>query len=246
MEKPGIRAFTLIELLVVVAIIAVLVALLLPALNQARTQAKMVICGSQLNEMGKGELMYANDYNGWLTPRDGGVNRYDNGIIYMAPRWGPLGLLYEGKYLHDVDVYWCPDMAELFIPWMPEYNKTNMRRRLREFIQTGTTDGKVYTVYMFRNTLDSDTQARGERLKLEEHPNAHIIGDMCRYDGPSPDMQMVQSHPNGFGVFFADAHWKWFKGTLEDYASYGLDTGRSGTWYGDPSSFMWYADDHSW
>ena len=58
-RNDGGTGFTLIELLVVVAIIAVLVALLLPALGQARKQARTVICQGNLQQVATGLYNYA-------------------------------------------------------------------------------------------------------------------------------------------------------------------------------------------
>jgi prepilin-type N-terminal cleavage/methylation domain-containing protein len=59
--KTRKQGFTLIELLVVIAIIALLVSILLPALNQAREQAKMAVCSVHLKGVGTAVLMYIND-----------------------------------------------------------------------------------------------------------------------------------------------------------------------------------------
>ena len=64
MSNGKLSGFTLIELLVVVAIIAVLVAILLPALNNARQQAQMVVCSSHLKQLGMGWIYYADDNDG--------------------------------------------------------------------------------------------------------------------------------------------------------------------------------------
>jgi prepilin-type N-terminal cleavage/methylation domain-containing protein len=55
------RAFTLIELLLVVSILALLMAILLPVLNRARLQAKIVAVNVELNQIGLALEMYMMD-----------------------------------------------------------------------------------------------------------------------------------------------------------------------------------------
>src|SRR5690349_17576794 len=61
-------AFTLVELLVVIRIVALLIALLLPALVNARKQANLVACQSNMRQVGTLLLIYANNNSGWIYP----------------------------------------------------------------------------------------------------------------------------------------------------------------------------------
>ena len=63
-RHPKRRAFTLIELLVVVAILSLLLAILLPALRQARIQAKRIACCANLSQLAKAWIMYLDDWRG--------------------------------------------------------------------------------------------------------------------------------------------------------------------------------------
>lgn len=67
--KRSGHGFTLIELLVVIAILAVLAALLFPSLKQARRQALLVHCLSNLRQNGIAVLAYTTDHDGYFPRR---------------------------------------------------------------------------------------------------------------------------------------------------------------------------------
>jgi prepilin-type N-terminal cleavage/methylation domain-containing protein len=109
--------FTLVELLVVIAIIAVLVSILMPALARARLQAQIVVCASNMRQVGIALLGYANDNKGNLPP-NGGFSLERNGPSIArnydteTPPTPPVDLRGLAKYLGNTNVMMCPGWYE--------------------------------------------------------------------------------------------------------------------------------------
>jgi hypothetical protein len=118
-RQPRGRAgvsFTLLELLVVIAIITVLVALLTPALQRVSDIKKMVVCMSNLRQVGVASHSYAHDSDGrlvyagfWNDAPDYGaqcmyVMYQYQGYVYDSHKDEAvnLGLVLEGGYFHGL------------------------------------------------------------------------------------------------------------------------------------------------
>ena len=118
MVRSG-SAFTLIELLVVIAIIAILAAVLLPVFAKARESARQTKCLSNIAQLARAFLTYANDYDGCLpTPGRDCHSLPSTDYVWTSP-WPDWCATPEAghqaivrgslfPYVKDESVYTCP------------------------------------------------------------------------------------------------------------------------------------------
>jgi prepilin-type N-terminal cleavage/methylation domain-containing protein/prepilin-type processing-associated H-X9-DG protein len=128
-ELSARTGFTLIELLVVIAIIAILASLILPALTQAKAQARRTQCISNERQLELTWLIYTEDYNEMLVPNGakspGDTEKntlwvlgdyhnfppaFTNQIYLLDPRYAAFA-----SYLKHRGVYKCPSDQTSFI-----------------------------------------------------------------------------------------------------------------------------------
>ncbi|HLC04736.1 MAG TPA: type II secretion system protein, partial [Anaerolineales bacterium] len=105
-----LHGFTLIELLVVIAIIALLVTLLVPALNEAKRQARVVICSTNLRAYATGMTVYANDDPAHHYPQH---TAFHPDLTWVSNSGYPPAHTWLDLYLAEVcggngDILWCP------------------------------------------------------------------------------------------------------------------------------------------
>jgi len=83
------RAFTLVELLVVVAILALLLTMLMPTLGRAKELSRAVLCRTKMQAIGRGVVLYGEDFDGALHWRHKVHGEELNHVWYWADALAP-------------------------------------------------------------------------------------------------------------------------------------------------------------
>ena len=124
--------FTLIELLVVIAIIAILAAMLLPSLQNARHQAKHMLCRNNMKQTWVVISQYEPDFDGYMEP-----NYFSSPTGYKW-WWGNLINLgyWNGDISYSLD---CPILPDFYFK-VPEWEGHGGMGQWRPYTQRAYTD----------------------------------------------------------------------------------------------------------
>jgi prepilin-type N-terminal cleavage/methylation domain-containing protein/prepilin-type processing-associated H-X9-DG protein len=236
MQPRTRKAFTLIELLVVVAIIALLISILLPALQNAREEARRIKCATNVRSIGQASSMYLSLWGRYVHPQLFPEQAGQGKFIYewsaqVANRVYLCGEDLVGTDSQESELWDCPNIQRKRLRWTRTAGERNWHLRY-SYMSYGANDwgageDNFYdTTGMFEYVPQSDdwwgikeTDVRvPDKFICFGDSNRNAVWDQvfaqCRYDWCYPDESPGGAHPkdgyNGTNVGFFDGHVGWY------------------------------------
>lgn len=106
------RGLTLIELLIVIAVIALLMSILVPSLARSRYQARVILCGNQLRNLGRAYNVYGYEWNDWLPVTPDGSLAWDFTELHDVTSEGFIEIR---EILQDqTELMFCPFWFDIY------------------------------------------------------------------------------------------------------------------------------------
>jgi prepilin-type N-terminal cleavage/methylation domain-containing protein len=166
------NGFTLVELLVVIGIIAVLVALLLPALQKAREQAKLVQCGAQLRQVALAARAYAAENRDAIPPW-----ALDNGSRFYTTYRNTSDGAYTASIAGESGVQLAEVRAWNWPWWMnaqtssTEMPVARVGAGIGRLVVTGHLKGAFFRVQQCPAVYDAETTERAQEKNYHFNPH---------------------------------------------------------------------------